>query len=261
MRPTCCGRKVYGMRVLVVEDDGDIATLIQAAFHRDGTADVEIVGTGSAALRVIDVDPPDVMILDLNLPDIDGFTLCRMLRARRQTPTFPIIVVTAKTSEGDRVRAFELGADDYLTKPFGLRELTARARAVARRVSGEPSRLETYQGCCLTADFAGVEVKVAGRLVRLTRREFQILQCLVENRNRVMTRERLLDLVWGRGEAVDTRTVDVHVGRLRGKLGPAGQQIETVFGIGYRFVDAEPVDAPQEATPRHQLPRLRIVEP
>ncbi|CAI8008815.1 Uncharacterized transcriptional regulatory protein YclJ [Geodia barretti] len=225
------------MRVLVVEDDTDIAALIQSAFRRAGATHVEVVGTGSDALDVMATDPPELMILDLNLPDIDGFTLCRMLRARRPAPSVPIIVVTARTSEADRVRAFELGADDYVTKPFGLRELTARARAVARRAAGVHQVSEVYEGRSLMADFAAVEVAVNGRPVRLTRREFQILRCLVENRNRVMSRERLLDRVWGADGTIESRTVDVHLGRLRAKLGPAGGQIETVFGFGYRFVE------------------------
>lgn len=225
------------MRVLVVEDDGDIATLISAAFRREGSDEVEVVGTGTAALRAVEADPPEVMILDLNLPDIDGFTLCRKLRARRQGVSLPIIVVTARTSEADRVRAFELGADDYVTKPFGLRELTARARAVSRRASSAIQASELYEGRHLTADFAGVEVTVDGNPVRLTRREFQILRCLVEHRNRVLSRDRLLDRIWGSGDTVDARTVDVHLGRLRAKLGPAGSQIETVFGLGYRFAE------------------------
>ncbi len=230
------------MRVLVVEDDTDIAALIQSAFRRAGATHVEVVGTGSDALDVMATDPPELMILDLNLPDIDGFTLCRMLRARRPAPSVPIIVVTARTSEADRVRAFELGADDYVTKPFGLRELTARARAVARRAAGVHQVSEVYEGRSLMADFAAVEVADRGATppvnpVRLTRREFQILRCLVENRNRVMSRERLLDRVWGADGTIESRTVDVHLGRLRAKLGPAGGQIETVFGFGYRFVE------------------------
>ncbi|MBM62351.1 MAG: DNA-binding response regulator [Acidobacteria bacterium] len=227
----------FKMRVLVVEDDGDIATVIQTAFRREGVGQIDVVGTGSAALQAVDADPPDVMILDLNLPDIDGFSLCRRLRARKRGTEMPIIVVTARTSETDRVRAFELGADDYVTKPFGLRELTARARAVSRRATSGLQSSDVYEGQRLTADFAGVEVRVDKRPVKLTRREFQILRCLVENRNRVMSRDRLLDRVWGNGDSVDERTVDVHLGRLRSKLGQAGKHIETVFGIGYRFLD------------------------
>ncbi len=148
-----------------------------------------------------------------------------------------MIVVTARSSEIDRVRAFELGADDYLTKPFGLRELTDRARAVLRRTRFEPVGESVYEGRLLTADFAAVDVRVEGCPIRLTRREFQILRCLVENRNRVMSRDRLLDRIWGSGEPVEARTVDVYLGRLRAKLGTAGGQIETVFGLGYRFVE------------------------
>ena len=232
------------MRVLVVEDDGDIATLIQTAFRREGSEHVTVVGTGSAALRAVDDDPPEVMILDLNLPDINGFSLCRMLRSRHGGPVLPIIVVTARTSEVDRVRAFELGADDYVTKPFGLRELTARARAVSRRTLAGIQSSDIYEGQHLTADFARVDITASGRPVRLTRREFQLLRCLIENRNRVMSRDRLLDRVWGRGDTVDTRTVDVHLGRLRAKLGQAGTHIETVFGLGYRFVDDANLNMP-----------------
>ena len=227
------------MRVLVVEDDGDTAALIQSAFRRECAADVEVVGAGAAALRAVDADPPEVMILDLNLPDIDGFTLCRRLRSRGERPSMPIIVVTARASEADRVRAFELGADDYVTKPFGFRELTARVRAVTRRVLAAPVHSNVYEGHYLRADFSGVDVAVNGRPVRLTRREFQLLQCLVEHRNRVMSRERLLDRVWGHGDPVDPRTVDVHLRRLRAKLGPASSQIETVVGLGYRFAEGD----------------------
>ena len=135
------------------------------------------------------------------------------------------------------MRAFELGADDYVSKPFSLRELTARARAVSRRASSAIQASEFYEGRHLTADFAGVDVTVDGNSVHLTRREFQILRCLVEHRNRVLSRDRLLDRIWGSGDTVDARTVDVHLGRLRAKLGPAGSQIETVFGLGYRFAE------------------------
>ena len=127
-----------------------------------------------------------------------------------------------------------------MTKPFGFRELTARVRAVTRRVLAAPVHSNVYEGHYLRADFSGVDVAVNGRPVRLTRREFQLLQCLVENRKRVMSRERLLDRVWGHGDPVDPRTVDVHLRRLRAKLGPASSQIETVVGLGYRFAEGDP---------------------
>jgi DNA-binding response OmpR family regulator len=153
----------------------------------------------------------------------------------------PIIMVTARTSEGDRVTGLDIGADDYITKPFSLRELSARVRAALRRGRPDEQRSnqppEVYRGKHLVADFDAVSVAVDGAQVRLTRREFELLKYLVENRNRVLSRNRLLERVWGYERMVETRSVDVHVGRLRGKLGMAGQQIETVVGLGYRFVE------------------------
>jgi len=151
----------------------------------------------------------------------------------------PIIMLTAKTSESDRVTGLDVGADDYVTKPFSLRELAARVRAVLRRgkPDGSPAEAAIYRGKYLTADFDAVAVSVEGRAIRLTRREFELLRYLVENRNRVLSRDRLLERVWGYDRLIETRSVDVHVGRLRGKLGPVGRQIETVVGLGYRFVE------------------------
>jgi DNA-binding response OmpR family regulator len=150
----------------------------------------------------------------------------------------PIIMLTARTSENDRVNGLELGADDYVTKPFSLRELTARVRALVRRSTKPEERLPAaYQGARLTADFDAVAVTVDGQSIRLTRREFELLRYLVQNKNRVVSRDRLLERVWGYDRLVETRSVDVHVGRLRGKLRDAGRQIETVVGLGYRFID------------------------
>jgi DNA-binding response OmpR family regulator len=151
----------------------------------------------------------------------------------------PIIMLTARTSENDRVAGLDLGADDYVTKPFSLRELSARVRAVLRRreAAAEPARPSVYRGAHLVADFDAVSITVDGSQVRLTRREFELLRFLVENRNRVLSRDRLLERVWGYDRFIETRSVDVHVGRLRAKLGPAGDQIETVVGLGYRFAE------------------------
>jgi DNA-binding response OmpR family regulator len=146
-------------------------------------------------------------------------------------------MLTARTSEDDRVSGLEQGADDYVTKPFSLRELTARVRAMLRRGQGAEPRQGRYQGERLTADFEAVAIAVDGAAVRLTRREFELLQYLVQNKNRVVSRDRLLERVWGYERLVETRSVDVHVGRLRSKLRTAGRQIETVVGLGYRFVD------------------------
>jgi len=226
-------------RILVVEDEADIAGLIKHTLERAGHGDVQVAVSGDAALKAVAEHPPALIILDLNLPVVSGTEVCRRLRSQPETARLPIIMLTARTSEADRVAGLELGADDYITKPFSLRELAARVRAVLRRgprtAESEPV---TYRGAHLTADFDAVSVQADGRDVRLTRREFELLRCLVQNRNRVLSRDRLLQRVWGYDREIETRSVDVHVGRLRQKLGPAvGAQIETVVGLGYRFVE------------------------
>jgi DNA-binding response OmpR family regulator len=227
-------------RVLVVEDEQDIAALIKHTLERSGDASVATVGRGDEALRAVSDLTPDLVILDLNLPVLSGTDVCRLLRQRPATANIPIIMLTARTSESDRVSGLDLGADDYVTKPFSLRELAARVRAVLRRrgnLAPEAAKPQVYRGERLVADFDAISVAVDGTPVRLTRREFELLQFLVENKNRVLSRDRLLERVWGYDRFVETRSVDVHVGRLRAKLGAAGQQIETVVGLGYRFID------------------------
>ena len=225
-------------RVLVVEDEQDIAALIKHALERSGDAQVDVVSSGDTALRAVRDTAPDLVILDINLPIISGTDVCRIMRTNADTAETPIIMLTARTSESDRVAGLDLGADDYVTKPFSLRELAARVRAVLRR---RRSHLETpaavYQGRHLRADFDAVAISIDNEPIRLTRREFELLKFLIENRNRVLSRDRLLERVWGYDRNVETRSVDVHVGRLRAKLGPAGPQIETIIGLGYRFVE------------------------
>jgi two-component system, OmpR family, alkaline phosphatase synthesis response regulator PhoP len=230
---------VQKTRVLIVEDEQDIAGLIKHTLERGGDVEAETVGSGDVALKQVLDRPPDLIILDLNLPVVGGLEVCRILRARPNTARVPIIMLTAKTSESDRVTGLDVGADDYVTKPFSLRELAARVRAVLRRgkTDGAPAEAAVYRGKYLTADFDAVAVSVEGQAIRLTRREFELLRYLVENRNRVLSRDRLLERVWGYDRLIETRSVDVHVGRLRGKLGPVGRQIETVVGLGYRFVE------------------------
>jgi DNA-binding response OmpR family regulator len=225
-------------QVLIVEDEPDIAGLIKHTLERSGDADAHIVGSGDAALKAVADAPPDLIILDLNLPALSGLEVCRVLRSRADAPHVPIIMLTARSSEDDRVTGLEHGADDYVTKPFSLRELTARVRAVLRRgPDGSERRGGSYRGASLVADFEAVAISVDGSPVRLTRREFELLRYLVQNKNRVVSRDRLLERVWGYERLVETRSVDVHVGRLRTKLRTAGRQIETVIGLGYRFVD------------------------
>jgi DNA-binding response OmpR family regulator len=223
--------------VLVVEDERDIAELVAHTLERGGDISVEIVPSGDAALKVAAAEPPDLILLDLNLPVLSGLEVCRLIRARPATKSVPIIMLTARTSESDRVTGLDLGADDYITKPFSTRELAARVRAALRRRRGEPDTPVIYRGRHLTADFDAVDISVDNTPIRLTRREFELLRYLVENRNRVLSRDRLLERVWGYDRVIETRSVDVHVGRLRSKLGAAGKQIETVVGLGYRFVE------------------------
>jgi DNA-binding response OmpR family regulator len=228
-------------RILVVDDETDIAGLIKHSLERAGDVEVQVVHSGDAALKAVADRTPDLMILDLNLPVLAGTEVCRLVRSKPATAQLPIIMLTARTGEADRVTGLDLGADDYITKPFSLRELAARVRAVLRRKGqGTGTAPQVYQGEHLFADFDAVAVAVDGTPIRLTRREFELLKCLVENRNRVLSRDRLLERVWGYDHYVETRSVDVHVGRLRSKLGAAGPQIETVVGLGYRFVEQSP---------------------
>jgi DNA-binding response OmpR family regulator len=225
--------------VLVVEDEQDIADLIRHTLERGGDIEVELATSGDAALKACTEQPPDLVLLDLNIPVLSGLEVCRILRQRPATATVPIIMVTASASEGERVAGLDTGADDYVTKPFSPRELAARVRAALRRGRGAAAAPApvVYQGSHLLADFDAVSVEVDGESVKLTRREFELLRYLVENRNRVLSRDRLLERVWGYDRLIETRSVDVHVGRLRAKLGSAGRQIETVVGLGYRFVE------------------------
>ncbi len=228
------GRK----RVLVVDDEQDIADLVKHTLERGGDIEVETAASGDLALKAATEQPPDLVVLDLSLPVLSGLEVCRILRQRPATATVPIIMLTARTSEGDRVVGLDSGADDYVTKPFSARELAARVRAALRRGrSTETPAAATYRGAHLVADFDAVVIEVDGAAVKLTRREFELLRYLVDNRNRVLSRDRLLERVWGYDRFIETRSVDVHVGRLRAKLGAAGRQIETVVGLGYRFVE------------------------
>lgn len=227
--------------VLVVEDEQDIAGLIKHTLERTGEFRVETVSSGDTALKAVQEETPDLVILDINLPVLSGIEVCRILRSRPNTAHVPIIMLTARGTESDRVTGLDVGADDYITKPFSLRELGARVRAVIRRgrqqAGGVAPTPAVYQGRHLSADFDAVNIAVDGAPVRLTRREFELLRYLVENRNRVVSRDRLLERVWGYDQVIETRSVDVHIGRLRGKLKAAGTQIETLVGLGYRFVE------------------------
>lgn len=221
--------------ILIVEDDPDIAENLRYNLDREGLRP-RLAATGEDGLTsaLDEKNPPALIILDLMLPGMSGSELCRRLRREPATKRTPILMLTAKASEADRVAGLDLGADDYITKPFSVRELMARVRATLRR-SGE-NREPVYSDNFLRIDFAEMRVLCAGSPVKLTRKEFGLLSALTRNRGRVCTRQQLLDQVWGYEYYGDTRTLDVHIRRLRQKLGPCGECIETLIGVGYRFV-------------------------
>ncbi len=220
--------------IALVEDDADIAGLVQRHLERGGELEVGIFPTAAAFLAASERQVPDLVMLDLNLPDGDGLTLCRELRAWDATRAVPILMLTARAAESDRVLGLELGADDYVTKPFSLRELAARVRALLRRVQlerGVPGG--TYRDARIEVDRSRHRVVCEGRKVTLTRREMDLLWHLISLAGRVASREQILDAVWGLAAEVDPRTVDAHIRTLRRKLG--ADVIETLFGSGYRF--------------------------
>ncbi len=222
-------------RVLIVEDEPDIRELLVFHLEREGYH-VTKSKSGAEAVRLAHASPPDLVLLDLMLPEMDGLEVCRRLRGDPVTQAIPIVMLTARGDEVDRVLGLEMGADDYVVKPFSPRELIARIRAVLRRARPAPGTAPITVGR-LSIDPAAHTVTVGGAPVTLTRREFDLLRALVEARGRVLSREFLLDHVWGYTAAgeIESRTVDVHVRRLRQKLGPEGQRIGTVTGVGYRL--------------------------
>ena len=221
--------------IVIVEDDEDIGDSIRYNLEREGFR-VRVATTGEAALNLILDRPPSLILLDLNLPHMSGFEMCRRLRAESTTSRVPILILTARTDESDKVLGLNLGADDYITKPFSMRELVARVNAVLRRAEGKEVDRPIYDNGVLVIDPSTFSVRYEGREVRLTRKEFALLSELARNQGRVLTREVLLDRVWGLTYYGDSRTLDVHIRRLRQKLGDSSL-IETVTGIGYRLRD------------------------
>jgi phosphate regulon transcriptional regulator PhoB len=225
-------------RVLVVEDERDVAELIRYNLTREGY-DVVVAGSGGDAIKQAREVQPDLVLLDIMVPQVNGWEVCRRLKQDAETRAIPVIMVTGRVEEGDKVLGFEMGADDYVTKPFSPRELVARVRAVARRGRREERPAQLKAGD-LEIDRHRFEVRVKGRAIELTPKEFELLAILVAAPGRVFGREELLDAVWGRDGFVEPRTVDVHVARLRGKFTAARLPVpgvETVRGVGYRFRD------------------------
>jgi two-component system phosphate regulon response regulator PhoB len=223
--------------ILVVEDEPDLQTVLEYNLRQAGH-DVVLAGRGAEGIRLCRQRVPDLVILDLMLPDIPGTEVCRTLRSDADTRNVAILMLTAKNEEIDRVVGFELGADDYVSKPFSPRELLLRIGAILRRAGGDPEPSTLVRFGRLKIDKAAHRVFVDDHEIELTALEFKLLVMLHDRKNRVQTREMLLEEVWGMDPDISTRTVDTHVKRLREKLGDASAYIETVRGSGYRFAEA-----------------------
>lgn len=227
-------------KILVIDDEADLVTLVKFNLEREGWK-VRSASDGVAGLDAARKDLPDLILLDLMLPGMDGLEVCRKLRAEPRTARIPVIMLTAKGGESDRVVGLEMGADDYISKPFSPRELVARVKAVLRRAStsteeGESAALSHAE---IQVDPGRHEVLVKGRSVSLTATEFRLLHTLMKRPGQVFSRDRLIDGAIGEDAHVVDRTIDVHVTALRKKLGKAGALVETVRGVGYRLKDAE----------------------
>ena len=221
-------------RVVLIEDEPDIAEAMAYQLERAGLQ-CRIARTGEEGLEAVRKGA-DLVLLDLNLPGMDGLEVCRMIRRQQTTAHVPIIIVSARGDEVDRVLGLEMGADDYVVKPFSLKELAARAKAALRRSAGQDEGPQGYRDENWEIEFDAFVVRYRGEEIRLTHKEFELFRYMVERAGRVLTRERLLERVWGWEAEVDARSIDAHIRRLRVKLGPARDHVETVVGLGYRFV-------------------------
>jgi phosphate regulon transcriptional regulator PhoB len=227
--------------VLLVEDEQDVAELIRYNLTKEGY-DVVLTTNGNEVLRLTREHRPDVLLLDIMIPQLNGWEVCRRLKKDPELTQIPVIMISGRVDEGDKILGFEVGADDYVTKPFSPRELIARIRAVLRRgpPSDETDTTAILRVGDLEIDRDRFEVRMKGCPVVLTPKEFELLATLVRSPGRVFGRQQLLDLIWGRDGFVEARTVDVHVARLRAKFGAAKLEepaIDTVRGVGYRFRD------------------------
>ncbi len=226
-------------RVVIIEDEKDIVELVRYNFSKHGL-EVSSFGAGREGLEALRQDPPDLLLLDILLPDLDGLEICRRLRGEERLRMLPIIFLTAKGDEVDRVLGLEMGADDYVVKPFSPRELVARVKVLLRRGTTPPQRLEVIEMPNLRLDARTREVSTCGRNVDLSNLEFKLLHFLASHPRRIFTRDQLLDEGWGRDRFVTPRTVDVHVRRLREKIEAEPDNpkfVQTVRGAGYRFVN------------------------
>jgi len=219
--------------ILIIEDEQDVIDLLALHLLKDPTFSVSTATDGVAGLEKARGELPWMIILDLMLPKMSGIDVCKILKSDRVTRNIPIIILTAKASQNDRIAGLELGADDYVTKPFSAREVVLRIKAVERRRSAESTEQKLIAGL-ITLDPARHVVEVAGKPVRLTTAEFKLLAILIKKPGRLLSREMLLTSAWGYENLINTRTVDTHIRRLRKKLGKASAAVETVRGFGYR---------------------------
>jgi two-component system alkaline phosphatase synthesis response regulator PhoP len=224
-----------GETILVVDDAANIIDLARMYLEQEGFR-VESAMDGAAALEVISRQPPALMVLDLMLPEVDGWEVCRRVRAGNAAPDLPIIMLTARDDDVDKIVGLELGADDYVTKPFNPRELVARVKAILRRVQPAARTPDPIHVGDVTIDPARREAVIAGQPVALRPKEFDLLTALAEHRGIVLSREKLLELVWGYDFYGETRTVDVHIAHLRKRLAASSVEIETVLSVGYKLV-------------------------
>ena len=221
-------------RVVLIEDEPDIAEVLEYNLEKEGFS-VEVARRGDTGLEAIRRDPPDLILLDLMLPGLDGLELTRMLKRDPMTARLPIVMLTARGEEVDRIVGLELGADDYISKPFSPREVVLRVKAVLRRRQPDESASDRLEIGDIALDVSGHQLRVRGKEAPLTATEFRLLRLLMERSGRVQTRGQLLSDVWGYAEDIDSRTVDTHIRRLRRKLGNEADRIETVIGVGYRL--------------------------
>ena len=228
---------VSSKRILIVEDEKDVIDLLTLNLRKAGGFSVSIANNGAAGLAKAREEKPDIIILDLMLPKMPGLEVCKILKSDGATRHIPILMLTARAEEIDRIVGLEFGADDYVTKPFSPREVILRIKAILRRGAADKTE-EPMTAGSITIDPARHKVSVGKNDVDLTSIEFRLLRMLMQRRGRVQERDRLLNEVWGYESVIDTRTVDTHIRRLREKLGKAGDQIETVRGFGYRFREA-----------------------
>lgn len=225
-------------RILIVEDDTHISKLIKYNLEKSGF-DCTLAYDGQEALDLLQRSGFDLVILDIMLPKTDGLEVCRIIRQDRRLKNLPVVMLTAKGEEVDRVVGLELGADDYMVKPFSPRELVLRLKAILKRAKREPGEKETISAGELTVDIPRHTVCVGAKKIELTAMEFKLLSLLMRRAGRIQTRDVLLSDVWGLHSGVNTRTVDTHVKRLRQKLGKSGAMIKTVIGVGYKFQEDE----------------------